>query len=265
MSTAAPITAPIPGSSGSTGYLQSNLDANTAYKNALTRINQQRLGTLQQYGYQGDVNPTDGTIQNMRVDPTNPYGNLQSMLRTQAQQHQSDLYATEDRGLMGGLANQAQSADKYNDGAQSAALGQTLTSTLGGYTDQQNSAAYTRDAALAQAEQAAAEQAILAQAFTGADFSGLTYPDYGDTTTLPDSSPPPSANAQTTAQKMLIARGVAPKNSATVDPGILAAILSKPVPKKAPAPTVYVPGGSTVAQSKAIIAAAAAAKKKGAK
>jgi hypothetical protein len=241
MSAAAPIAAPIPGASGSSGYLQPNLDANTAYQNTLARINQQRLGTLQQYGYQGDVNPTDGTIQNMRVDPTNPYGNLQSMLRSQAQQSQQDLYASEDRGLHGGLANQAQSVDKYNDGAQSAALGQALTATLGGYTDQQNSAAYSRDAALAQAEQAAAEQALLAQEFTPADFSGVTYPDYGDTGADPTT---PSSNATATAQKMLQARGIPAAQAKTLDPAIITAILASPAPKTPPKTTTKLKAGS---------------------
>jgi hypothetical protein len=218
--------------SGATGYGQSNLDANTAYKNTLARLNQQRVGTLQQYGYQGDVDPVNGTITNMRVDPNNPYGNLQAMLRSQAQQHQTDLFATEDRGLHGGLANQVQSQDKYNDGQQSAALGSALTDTMGGYQDSQNTAAYNRDAALAAAEQAAAEQAILNQAFDT--------PNFDDPNTDPGVDPwaPPQTNPR--AAKIVALKSSLPSAAARI------------VRQSGYDPMAYVPGGSSTKKAIAI-------------
>jgi hypothetical protein len=217
--------------SGSNGYAQSDLDANTAYKNTLARLNQQRVGTLQQYGYQGDVDPTNGTITNMRVDPNNPYGNLQAMLRSQAEQHQTDLFASEDRGLHGGLANQAQSQDKYNDGQQSASLGSALTDAMGGFQDQQNSAAYDRDAALAQAEQASAEQAILNQAFDTPNFDDPTTDPYVD-----PNAPPTNPRA---------AKIVALKSN-------LPSAAARLVKQSGYDPMAYVPGGSSTKKAIAI-------------
>ena len=219
------VTSPIPGADI---YAQSAASATKAYQNTLARLNQQRVGTLQQYGYQGTVDPTSGTITGMHVDPMNQYGNLQSMLRTQAQQSEADKFAAEDRGLIGGLANQAQSADKYNFGQQSAQLGQSLTDTISGFQDQQNQAAYARDEALANAELAALMAAMQNGNFDtagggdgGGDNGGS---DGGGTPTTP------SANARAAAAKI--------------------------VAKKSYNPYAYVPGGASQKVAKAIVAAA---------
>lgn len=149
---------PIPGGSG---YAGAALNATTAYNNALARINEKRSGTMRQYGYLADINPQTGVTQNMRVDPNNQYGNLQQMLRSQGQGAQEAEYTNQERGVRGGLANKLFSRLKYDWGGQSAQLGQSLTGTLGGYQDEQNQAAYERDRALWEAEQAAALEAIM--------------------------------------------------------------------------------------------------------
>jgi len=215
------VTSPIPGADI---YAQSAASATKAYQNTLARLNQQRVGTLQQYGYQGTVDPTSGTITGMHVDPMNQYGNLQSMLRTQAQQSEADKYAAEDRGLIGGLANQAQSADKYNFGQQSAQLGQSLTDAISGYQDQQNQAAYARDQALADAEM---QQLMLA--LQGGNFDTPNFDNPSDPSN-PSNPNAPSANAKAAAAKI--------------------------VAKKNYNPYGYVPGGSSTAVAKAIVAAA---------
>lgn len=198
-----------PGAVGADGYANASLAANTAYKNTLARINQKRSGTLRQFGYLGDVDPTTGTIANLRVDPNNAYGGLQSMLRTQAGDFQNAHFAAEDRGLHGGLAHKADSELKYQAGAQSAQLGQDLTGAIGGYQDDQNQAAYTRDQALYQAQLDQTRAAIEAQAFNQGDYSGVDYPDYGEDPIQETQDAPqtqaaaPGTRAQTLAGKVI--------------------------------------------------------------
>lgn len=168
---------PIPGADT---YATANLNATTAYKNTLSRINAKRNQTLQQFGYQGDVDPTSGVVGNVRVDPNSRYGGLQQMLRNQALEDRNAEYGAEERGLHGGLANQAVTDLKYSHGQQSADFGQGLTGVLGDLQDQQDTAGYAKNSALYQAELDAAQQAILQQAFSPADYSGLDYPDYGE-------------------------------------------------------------------------------------
>lgn len=177
---AAPYATPIPGAAG---YGQAALLANTAYGNALARLNQQRQSTLRQYGYSGDVDPRTGTLSNMRVDPGSVGGELQSMLGSQAAEDQAAQYGVQERGLVGGLAHQATTALRQAHGAQASQFGQTLTDALSNDQDQQNQAAQTRDSALWQAEQQAAADAAAADAagnpVNPADFSNIQVPDYG--------------------------------------------------------------------------------------
>lgn len=181
------VSTPIPGMSGSTGYAQTNLDATTAYQNTLARLNQKRLSTLQNYGYTGQVDPTNGTLSGISVDQHNPYGNLQQMLRGNAVQDQQAQWAAQDRGLHGGLANQMVTNLKYDHGQASSQLGSALSDALAGFQDQQGQAAYTRDASLYAAEQQAAEYAMLNGLFNpaGNDNSGAVNasntPGYGFT------------------------------------------------------------------------------------
>lgn len=175
-------------------YQQADVLATNAYNNALARINQQRQSTLQQYGYGGSIDPTTGTLSGLHVDAANPYGNFQQMLQGAALQSEQDQFANQERGLRGGLANQAITADKNAFGGQSAQLGSQLADALSGLQDQQDQAAYTRDSALWQAEQTAAENAIANQAFDTPSYAGVTTPGYGSTGTLPTPSAPKVRN-----------------------------------------------------------------------
>lgn len=159
--------APVPPDSnlipGAAGYAQAEILANNAYNNALASLNQNRLNTLLGYGYTGTVDPKTGGINNVHVDPNAMYGELQQLLHNQAAENQQAMFASEDRGLRGGLAHQAQSELRYQHGAQDTQLGTTLASALSGLADQQQSASETRNNALADAENSAAGTAVSSQ------------------------------------------------------------------------------------------------------
>lgn len=183
-----PGSSPIPLSSGD--YATSAAMANAAYNQALASINGQRQNALQSFGYSGQIDPTTGQITNMQVDPNNPYGQLQSLLRQGAADQQGVQAAAAARGLGavsgargGGLAAQGLTNAKLAFGANSANLGQSLMSTLGDLSGQQQSAQDTMNNALWQAELASAQNAIQTGAFNPADFSGIT--DQG----IPGSNP----------------------------------------------------------------------------
>jgi hypothetical protein len=174
---AVPYTTPIPGAP------QQGMAANQAklaYQRALARINQRRNQTLRQAGYLGDIDPESGTIQNLRVDPLNQYGGLQSMLRGQAQRGEQMRFAAQERGLHGGLAHKGESELSYESGREAAEFGQGLTGALGGLQDEQSQAKEAQDAALYEAQLEDARNAIQDQNFNPADFTGLDYPAYGE-------------------------------------------------------------------------------------
>lgn len=172
-------SSPIPLSSGD--YASAAAMANAAYNQALAQINGQRQSALQSFGYEGQIDPTTGQITNMQVDPHNPYGQYQTMLRQGALDQQGVQAADAARNLGsaygargGGLAAQGMTNAKLAFGADSANLGQALMGTLSGLSDQQLSAQDTMNSALWNAELASAQSAIQNQAFNPADFSGIT-------------------------------------------------------------------------------------------
>jgi hypothetical protein len=172
-------SSPIPLTSGD--YASAAAMANTAYQQALAQVNSQRQSALQQYGYTGTINPTTGTLTDMRVDPNNPYGQYQEMLQTHALDQQGVQASDAARGIGaasgargGGLAAQGITQDKLAFGADSANLGEGLMGTLGDLQGQQTSAQDTMNNALWQAELSSAQNAILNQAFDPANLSGVT-------------------------------------------------------------------------------------------
>lgn len=164
---------------GAASYAQADLLAKTAYQNALTRLNNQRMDTLRQYGYTANIDPTNGVLANMKVDPGNMYGQYQQLLGNAADQAQQAQEANAARGLVGGLANQGITAAHRAFGGASAQLGQNLNATLTDYQDQQLQAKWQYDQALWMAEQQAMLDAINSGNFNPADYGG--YPDYGAT------------------------------------------------------------------------------------
>lgn len=174
---------------GASGYLGAALLAKRAYQNALASVNQRRQSTLSQYGYKGSVD-AHGQLGDFSVDAFNPYGQYQQIRRSNAMQSQ-DLYGQDmERGLGsgGGLAAQDQSNMRYGFGMTDKTMGQGLGDTLGGYANELTNAAYSRDAALWQAQQAAASSAADSGSFSpatepgspggdgsGGDGSGIDY------------------------------------------------------------------------------------------
>jgi hypothetical protein len=173
-----PYTTPIP---GAVGYESATLAAKTAYQNALTRLNQQRGDTLRQFGYAGDINPDTGVVGNIRVDPNLPYGEYQQERQSHADAYEQARQSAQDRGIgRGGLAARGVTRLRQGFGAEDAALGQNLSGAISGYQDQQNQAAYQRDAALSEAQLQATRDAIQQQMFNQANLDGLDTPDGPD-------------------------------------------------------------------------------------
>ncbi len=173
---------PIP---GVPQYGQAALAAKTAYGNTLTRLNQQRSSLLRKSGFAGDINAESGVVTNMRVDGSSRYGGLQQLNRSQAMRDDQARWSGIERGLGagGGLAAQMRNQSRFDFGREDADFAQGLLESLSGFQDEQNSAAYSRDAAMYQAELEAARLAIQQQQFNQANFRD------------PDPGPAPSAAA----------------------------------------------------------------------
>lgn len=114
------------------------------YKKAVARYNQQRLNTMTQYGYTGDVNPDTGVVANMRVDPHNPYGTYQTMRYNNAVNYAQIRDQAFDRGLGGrGLGAQGIEHARFQWGSADAAMAQALQQTLTGFDQGQQDAHQT--------------------------------------------------------------------------------------------------------------------------
>jgi hypothetical protein len=200
-----PYTTPIP---GATGYESATLAAKTAYQNALTRLNQQRGDTLRQFGYAGDIDPSTGVVNNVRVDANLPFGQYQQDRRQHADQYEQERASAQDRGLgHGGLAAHGVTQLRQGFGADDAALGTGLSGSLSGFQDQQNQAKYSQDSALAEAQLQQTRDAIQAQMFDQANLDGLDVPEGPDWGSIiqgllgggdgAPTAPPPGASAKT--------------------------------------------------------------------
>jgi hypothetical protein len=163
---------PIP---GVPQYGQAALAAKTAYQNALTRLNQRRGSLLRGAGFAGDIDSETGVVKNMRVDGSSVYGGLQQLNRSQAMRDEQAEWSGIERGLGagGGLAAQQRNQTRFDFGREDADFAQALTESLAGMQDEQNQAAYQRDATLYQAQLEAARMAIQNGDFNQADFSGI--------------------------------------------------------------------------------------------
>lgn len=151
---------PIPGADI---YLQSELAAKTGYQNAVARLNQQRLDTLRQSGYLADIDPTSGALSNLRVDPSNPYGTYQQLLRGSAIDAQNAHEAAAARGIGGGLAAQGETQAKYQFGQGSFQLGTGLQGALHGYDATQTGAETSMNQSILQSKMQALQAALQAQ------------------------------------------------------------------------------------------------------
>lgn len=194
-----PYSTPIPGVAL---YGQAAAAAQKAYAQALAQLNQNRGSLLRSYGYLGDIDSKTGTVKNVRVDPHNPYGQFQQLLRNSALASEAAVDDAVGRGIHGGLAHQAESQVQYEHGMQSAQLGQALTDSLSQLQQEQSADAEARDQALYQAELDQLRTAMDTMASNGsvnpANDAGLTYPDYGSSSTesAPAAARKPSPGSQ---------------------------------------------------------------------
>lgn len=153
---------------GSIDAAEQYTTADSAYKRALIRYNQQRTGLLAQYGYKGTIDPSSGRMTNLGVDTSNAHGQLQELLGQQDNEDLAAQYAAEDRGLHGGLANQGESSLREGHMGQTGALGQALFGSLADINSQQQDSQSTLDQALWQLQQQAASSAVDGGQFTPA-------------------------------------------------------------------------------------------------
>lgn len=193
--------APIPGASS---YGQAALLAQQAFNNAKATIAQKRGGLLQQYGY------TQGADGSFGVDPNNPYGQYQQMLKNQS----AATHSAEDQARVGGFSSGYRNAGlanlKYSQGAESSTLGQNLTNSLADLTTQENQAAYDQNAALYQAEQNAANQAIANQQYSVADLSGVGSAPTSQAAAVKAAVAKPAAKAKAKLVKQVVQRRAVP-------------------------------------------------------
>jgi hypothetical protein len=228
---------PIP---GAFDYGQAMLAANTAYKTALTRLNQRRSATGRQYGYDMDIDPESGTVANMRVSASNPFGLYQSQRRQFAGLAEDAEQAGVERGIgFKGLGAQPMGRLQHEFAAGRYQLGEGLTSTMAGYQDEQNQAAYARDQAIYQAQLEAAREALMNRLFNPANHSQDQAPAYGDegpTTT-------PSATAAA-LKSSIVAPTSGPYQGLVISPG--SSIGARPgakAPARLSAPAPVIPFG----------------------
>jgi hypothetical protein len=102
-------------------------------------------------------------VSNVRVDPNNPYGQYQQLLRSGAKEAITADQDAAGRGLRGGFANAGETQAKYDFGAGSRTLGTNLQNTLSGYDTSQAEANDTRNQAIVSAQEQAAQAALQAQ------------------------------------------------------------------------------------------------------
>lgn len=179
-------TTPVPGASG---YAGAAALAQQAYTNAMARYNQQRADTLLKYGYKKDA------AGHLQVDANNEYGQYQQMLRNEDRQVEGlgRAQAASGWGGSSGYLGRAAEDLSYAQGGEQAALGQGLQGDLTGISQGEQDAAYQRNAALYQAQEAAAQAAIQQRAFDPADYSNLpTSPNdpYAGKTAVPGKPKP---------------------------------------------------------------------------
>ena len=113
-----------------------------AYNNAIATALAQRNALYNQYGLLNDGS----------VDPNNPQGSYQQMLRAQADQYAADEQNAQARNLGGrGLGAQQESHDVADSQAQDFQMQQQIAKIASDYADSLTSAGNTRDSSIAQA------------------------------------------------------------------------------------------------------------------
>lgn len=131
-------------------YGEETAAAVNAYNNALATAMAQRNALYNQYGLN-----TSG-----QVDPNNPEGAYQQMLRAQADQYAADQQDAAGRGLRGGLAHQQEGHDRQSALAQDFQFQQQVAQAGTDYENAKSGAYNTEQTAIGQAYTDAMNTAI---------------------------------------------------------------------------------------------------------
>lgn len=188
---------------GASGYAGAAALAQKAYDNAMARLAQQRGSTLLKYGYKRNADGTYG------VDANNEYGAYQQMLKGEAGQHEglARAQAGSGWGASSGYLGAQRDNLSYAQGKEQADLGTSLQDTLASIAQQEQDAAYGKDAALYSAEEQAAQDAINRQQFNPGDYTGLQdqvdYPPGTQAPAAPKKAAKPAVNHAAARQRLL--------------------------------------------------------------
>jgi len=161
---------------GAAGYAGAAALAQKAYANALARINQQRGQTMLKYGVHR------GAGGQIEADADNEYGQYQQMLRNEDRSVEGLERAQAASGWGAGSGYLGRQADDlaHAQGAEQVDFGRGLQSSLDEFSSAENQAAYDRDAALWQAQQAAEEESEGGRGRRPGDYTGISAAvDYG--------------------------------------------------------------------------------------
>lgn len=185
--------------------------ASDAYNRALASVNSRRASTMTTYGFKASGYDDTGNATGLEVDPNSMYGSYQQMLDAQARESMAAEDEGAGRGFSGGLANRAEGALKYSQGAQRLQLGQGLLGGLGSLNQELLSAKKAYDDELYNARLDAARRAADAQQYTPVQYTPETSaPPPPDTTNVPHDLPlVKPTTPKTVAKAQVLAKKVA--------------------------------------------------------
>lgn len=146
--------------------------AERAYNEAKIRIGGKRQQMLSRYGYHAQFDDKGNLVAgSMGIDAENPYGQVQQMMRNQADQSDQSEWQQRSRGFagLGGVAGKALDKVRFQQGAESNELQLGLTEGITGSADELRQAGVDYEGALSQAEIEATQQAIAEQQFNPAN------------------------------------------------------------------------------------------------
>lgn len=158
----------------------------------MNKINMQRGGLLNQYGY------TQGADGSLSVDPNNQFGKFQQMMRAEAGANDQARFAQHASGFGGSsgyLQNALTQLGRQHAG-EHGQLGLDLQNSMNDLTGQELDAKDAFNNAMANAELTQTQLAIQNQQFNPGDMTGATVPYPGD----PGANPMPGSVASPTVK-----------------------------------------------------------------
>lgn len=142
-------------------YKNRQVQAETAYQQALASIGGNQRMSMEQSGFTGDQG-ADGAMTNLRIDPTRQYSDVMNTLRGHAQNMHSLRQTLAGQGLRAGKGLAAKRANllRYMQQGDVTNLGTSLQRTLADYMKQRGDAGRTRTTDYNSAESDAVQYAI---------------------------------------------------------------------------------------------------------